>query len=81
MSSSVSVTGNFNCRDSNWYLEDTVTPHEARVKALTIFFGFHQVIRPVYNGASVAICPYVCALVAVFLNTLKRLSNSFFTQN
>ena len=32
---------------------------------------------PAYNGPSVAIRPSVCAFVALFLYTLKRLSSSF----
>ena len=39
------LTGDFNCRNSNWYLGDLVTPHEARIKALTNFYGFYQLIK------------------------------------
>ena len=44
-SSFVLITGNFNYRNSNWYLEDPVRPHETCVKALTSFHGLHQLIK------------------------------------
>ena len=40
----VFITGNFN-RISNWYLGDPITPHGARVEALTSFYGLHQLIN------------------------------------
>ena len=39
-------------------------------------FHYHQ-FRPVYNGPSVTIRPSICALVVLFLYTLKRLSSTF----
>ena len=38
-SSFVLITGDFNCRNSNWYLGDPVTPQGARVEALTFFMA------------------------------------------
>ena len=34
----VLITSNVNCRNSNWYLGDLVTPQGARVEALTSFY-------------------------------------------
>ena len=39
-SSFVFITGD--CRNSNWYLGDSVTPHRVCVEALTTFYGFYQ---------------------------------------
>ena len=39
------ITGDFNCRNSNWYLGDPVTPQGARVEALTSFSGLNQLIK------------------------------------
>ena len=39
------ITGDFNCRNSNWYLGDPVTPQGARAKALTSFYGLNQLIK------------------------------------
>ena len=36
--------------------------------------------KPVYNGPSVAVRPFICALVALFLYNLKWLSSSLFYQ-
>ena len=44
-SSFVLITGDFNCRNSSWYLGDPVTPHGARVEDLTSFYGLHQLIK------------------------------------
>ena len=44
-SSFVLITGDFNCRNSNWYLGDPVTPQGARVEALTFFYGLNQLIK------------------------------------
>ena len=44
-SSFVLITGDFNFRNSNWYLGDPVNPHGVRVEALPTFYGFHQLIR------------------------------------
>ena len=44
-SSFVLITGDFNCRNSNWYLGDPVTPQGARVEALTSFYGLNQLIK------------------------------------
>ena len=35
-SSFILIPGDFNCRNSNWYLGDPVTPQGARVEALTM---------------------------------------------
>ena len=37
--------GDLNCRNSNWYLGDPVTPQGARVEALTFFYGLNQVLK------------------------------------
>ena len=39
------ITGDFNCRNSNWYLEDPVTPQGNRVEDLTSFYGLNQLIK------------------------------------
>ena len=39
------ITGDFNCRISNWYLGDPVTPQGSRVEALTSFYGLNQLIK------------------------------------
>ena len=39
------ITGDFNCRNSNWYLGDPVTPQGAGVEALTSFYGLNQLIK------------------------------------
>ena len=39
------ITGDFNCRNSNWYLGDPVTPQGARVEALSSFYGLNQPIK------------------------------------
>ena len=39
------ITGDFNCRNSNWHLGDPVTPQGVRVKALTSFYGLNQLIK------------------------------------
>ena len=44
-SSFVLITGDFNHRNSNWYLGDPVTPQGAHVKALTSFYGLNQLIK------------------------------------
>ena len=44
-SSFVLITDDFNCRNSNLYLSDPVTPHGARVEGLTSFQGLHQLIK------------------------------------
>ena len=44
-SSFILVTGDFNCRNSNRYLGDPVTPQEARFEALTSFYGLNQLIK------------------------------------
>ena len=44
-SSFILITGDFNCRNSNWYLGDPVTPQGARVEALTSFYGLNQLIK------------------------------------
>ena len=41
-SSFMSITGNLNCRNSNWYLGDPVIPQGARVEALTSLYGLNQ---------------------------------------
>ena len=44
-SSFVLTSGDFNCRNSNWYLGDPVTPQGDRVEALTSFYGLNQLIK------------------------------------
>ena len=44
-SSFILINGDFNCRNSNWYLGDPVTPQGARVEALTSFYALNQVIE------------------------------------
>ena len=44
-SSFVLITGDFNCRNSSWYLGDPVTPQGVRVEALSSFYGLNQVIK------------------------------------
>ena len=39
------ITGDFNYKNSNWYLGDPVTPQGARVEALTSFYGLNQLIK------------------------------------
>ena len=39
------ITGDFHCRNSNWYLGDPVTPQGDRVEALTSFYGLNQPIK------------------------------------
>ena len=55
-SSFILITGVFSCRISNWYLGDLVTPHGTSIKALTSFYGFHQLIKtpihPLHNSAT-----------------------------
>ena len=41
----VLITGDFNCRNSSWYLGDPVTPQGALVEALTFFYGLNQLIK------------------------------------
>ena len=40
-SSVVLISGDFSCRNSNWYLEDPVTSQGARFEALTPFYGLN----------------------------------------
>ena len=44
-SSFILIIGDFNCRNSNCYLGDPVTPQGARVEALTSFYGLNQLIK------------------------------------
>ena len=44
------------------------------------FFHKTPLVAPVYNGPSVVIRPSVCALVAIFPCTLKRISCSLFSK-
>ena len=44
-SSFVLITGDFNYRNSNWYLGDPVTLQGARVEALASFYGLNQLIK------------------------------------
>ena len=44
-SSFVLITGDFNHRNSNWYLGDPVTPQGAHVAALTSLYGLNQLIK------------------------------------
>ena len=39
------ITGDFNCRNSSWYLGNPVTPEGAHVEALTSFYGLNQLIQ------------------------------------
>ena len=48
-SSFVLITGDFNCRNSNWHLGDPITPQGARVKALTSSYGLNQLIKTPAN--------------------------------
>ena len=45
ISAFILITGNFNCRNPNWYLGDPITPQGARVEALTSFYGLNQLIK------------------------------------
>ena len=38
------ITNDFNCRNSNWYLGDPVTPQGVRFENLTSFYGLSQLI-------------------------------------
>ena len=44
-SSFILNSGDFNCRNSNWYLGDPVTREGARLKTLTSFYGLNQLIK------------------------------------
>ena len=44
-SSFVLINGDFNCRNSKWFLGDPATPQGARVAALTSFYGLNQLIK------------------------------------
>ena len=44
-SSFVLITGDFNCRNFNWYLGDPVTLQRARVEVLTSFYAMNQLIK------------------------------------
>ena len=39
------ITSEFNCRNSNWYLGDPVTPQGAQSEVLTSFYGLNQLIK------------------------------------
>ena len=39
------ITGDFNCRNSNWYLGDHATLQGACVEALPSFYGLNQLIK------------------------------------
>ena len=39
------ITGDFDCRNSNWYLGDPVTPQGTPVEALTSFYCWNQLIK------------------------------------
>ena len=45
VSSVVLITGDFNSRNSNWYLEHPVTPNGALVEALESFYDLYQLIK------------------------------------
>ena len=56
-SSFVLITGNFKCRNSNWYFGDPATTRGFRVEALTYFYGLHQVIKsPIHQIQNSATC-------------------------
>ena len=44
-SSFILITSGFNCRNSNWYLGDPVTPQGAQSEVLTSFYGLNQLIK------------------------------------
>ena len=44
-SSFILITSNFNSRNWNWYLGDSVTPQVAHVEGLTFFYGLNQLIK------------------------------------
>ena len=39
------ITSEFNCRNSNWYLGDPVTPQGAQSEVLTSFYDLNQLIK------------------------------------
>ena len=41
----VLITGDFNCRNSNCYLGDLVTPHVSRFETLIYFYDLNQLIK------------------------------------
>ena len=56
-SSFILTTGDFNCRNPNWYPGDPVTPQGARVEALTSFCGLNQLIKtPTHLLQNLATC-------------------------
>ena len=71
-SSFVLITGDFNCRNSNWYLGDPVTPQGVRVEALTYFYGLNQLIKtPTHLLQNSATC-----IDLVFTNQLHLVMES-----
>ena len=56
-SSFILITGDFNCRNCNWYLGDPATPQEARVESLKFFYGLNQPIKtPIHLLQNSATC-------------------------